>query len=77
MAAVTEPYRYVIELNGNINIIDVEQGRIRISEANCPNEACVRQGWKNGGIIPIVCLPHRLVITFEGGDETNIDAIIG
>jgi len=78
LSEVTEPYRMTFQANGSLNIVEVEYSRIRILESNCPSGACVRQGWISGGLIPIVCLPHRLVITLEGDDiNTDIDAVVG
>jgi len=80
LSEVAEPYRMTFQADGslNINIVEVEYSRIRILESNCPSGACVRQGWISGGLIPIVCLPHRLVITLEGDDiNTDIDAVVG
>ena len=72
----TERRSFAIENDaGGINIISVEYGRIRISEANCPDGLCVRQGWISGGTRPIVCLPHRLVINLEG--DFAVDAVVG
>lgn len=45
------------------NIITVQDGKIRVSEASCPDRDCVRCGAKNSGA-PIVCLPNRLTIRF-------------
>ena len=47
---------------GGSNTILVEQGRIRVIEANCPDQVCVRQGAISGGYVPIACVPHGLVI---------------
>ena len=77
LTLVPEPYSFTVESGQGINEIAVEQGRIRISMANCPDESCVRQGWVSSGTVPIVCLPHRLVISFEGGSTTGFDAITG
>ena len=64
--------------SGKVNVLEVEQGRIRMSNANCPDGTCIRQGWKSGGITPIVCLPNRVVVTFEGtGTNADIDAVVG
>ena len=53
-------------------------GGIRVSFADCPDQICVDQGWLSGGRIPIVCLPHRLVIELvEGGDDEAFDAVSG
>jgi len=60
------------------NVLEVERGRIRVSKADCPDGICIRQGWRSGGLMPIVCLPNRMVVTFEGGDAgDNIDAEVG
>ena len=75
LVAVTEPFNIVVP---DYNLLEVEQGRIRVSEANCSDGTCIRQGWKSGGIMPIVCLPNRLVVVFESGELTNgVDAVVG
>jgi len=82
LAAVAKPYTIVVDGAADsrgvesFNVIEVEHGRIRISEADCPDGICVRQGWVSGGLIPIVCLPNRLVITFAGSNA-DIDAVVG
>jgi len=76
-----EPYSLTLENQYGYNVISVEHGRIRISEADCPDGFCVRQGWVSGGTVPIVCLPNRLVIRLEGGSDDamteGMDAIVG
>ena len=57
---VTTPY-------GN-NTVHVEPGAISVTEADCPDHICVYQGKLTGSGIPIICMPHRLVISIEGGD---------
>jgi len=76
LASVKESYTIDILGNSGFNMLEVELGRIRVLEADCPDGICKRQGWVSGGLIPIVCLPHRLVITFEGG-TAGVDAIVG
>ena len=79
LSAVNEPYAIIVENGEELNIISVERGRIRVTEANCPCGSCVRQGWISDGYLPIVCLPHRLVIKLEGGEAGGIelDAVVG
>jgi len=73
---VSEPYTILIEGTGNI--IEADRGRIRMLEANCPDESCVRLGWVSGGVVPIVCLPNRVIITLSGNNnEHDIDAVVG
>ena len=55
--------------DGHRNVVAVEKGRIRVTEANCPDQVCVRQGWIRDGATPIVCLPHGLVIEITGVED--------
>ena len=55
--------------NGGRNTIPVRDGLICVSHATCPDQVCVRQGWVNTDMTPIVCLPNGLVIQITGGDR--------
>lgn len=64
--AVAIPYEIRIEGdNGSYNIISVEHGQISVSEASCPDQICVNQGWITDSLIPITCLPNRVVVEIE------------
>ena len=67
---VEEPRSLVLEDGSGTNTDQVEKGRIRILEADCPDQVCVNQGWISSGAVPIICLPHRLIIEIveAGGD---------
>ena len=56
------------------NIITVKDGKIAVTEADCPDGYCMDGGFCSGGA-QIVCLPNRLVIRFGG--EPEIDAAVG
>ena len=58
---------------GGYNIVTVKDGKIAVTEADCPDQYCVQRGFCGGGT-PIVCLPHGLVIEFLG--EQEIDGIL-
>ena len=60
--------------DGGYNMVTVKDGKIAVTEANCPDQYCVRQGFCNSGE-QIVCLPHKLVISFIGDSE--IDVFVG
>ena len=60
--------------DGGYNTITVRDGKIAVTEADCPDQYCVRQGFCNSGV-QIVCLPHGLVISFL--DDEGIDGAIG
>lgn len=77
LSLVDAPYSFTVEWEGGYNIIEVERGRIRVSEADCPDGICVRRGWVSDSAAPIACLPHRLVIQLEGGGDGGIDGVAG
>lgn len=81
LSAVTETETITVEDdNGHVNVIEVENGRIRVSEANCPDQVCVETGWLSSSLKPIVCLPAKLVIQIESDPETeelDLDAVSG
>lgn len=50
------------------NIIQIQDGSIRVSSADCPDQTCVQMGALSDTGLPIVCLPHRLVIQYVEAD---------
>ena len=58
------------------NTVVVEGGRVRVSQADCPDQVCVNQGWISDGTVPIVCLPNQLIVQIEGGGN-QLDAQTG
>lgn len=55
--------------NGGWNDVRIENGKICIYDADCPDQTCVHTGFLRAEGVPIVCLPHRLIIRFA--DEEN------
>ncbi|MBR4627129.1 MAG: NusG domain II-containing protein [Ruminococcus sp.] len=54
--------------DGGWNEITISRGRICVSDADCPDHTCVKNGWLRYDYLPIICLPHKLVVRFcEGG----------
>lgn len=76
LSAVTDRREILVKRGNVANVVAVEYGRIRMYSANCPDHICVRQGWFSGGLMPIVCLPNRVVIVLDSVDN-NIDAVVG
>lgn len=69
---VSETYRFTVEAaDGGYNIVEVSPGAIAIVEANCPDRLCVLQGRISDSLLPITCLPHRLVIELKPGDHVS------
>lgn len=65
LAAVAVPYEFTVETEYGWNTVRVSHGAIEVADADCPNHDCVKQGTISDGALPIVCLPHRLVIRIE------------
>lgn len=53
-----------IEYQRRTNLIEICDGRIRVAEADCPDQLCVQMGWLQNSGLPVVCLPNRLVIQY-------------
>lgn len=75
--AAAEPYEFDVTSEYGTNRIRVEDGRICVVDADCPDRLCVRMGWRKSASLPIACLPHRLVIEITDGGEDGVDAVAG
>lgn len=71
---VQETYAFTLEATvGGSNTIEVSPGGIAITQADCPDQICVRQGRITDSLLPITCLPHRLVIELKRADTSADD----
>lgn len=60
---VTDEYIFEVPgANGASNTVCVRPGSIAMISANCPDQICVHQGFISTSLLPITCLPNRLVI---------------
>lgn len=73
---VTGTREFDIEYEGGHNTVEVQRGKIRIKEADCPDKVCVNTGYISTSAVPIVCLPHKLTITIDSEKE-DVDVIAG
>lgn len=62
-----------IDCEDGSNTVEILDGRIRVKEADCADNTCVKMSWLDG-VAPIVCLPHRLVIRFV--ENSDVDAVV-
>lgn len=77
LQSVTKPYELEFVSNdGGHNTVRVENGRIGVTESDCPDKICVRQGFISNGALPIICLPHKLSVVITD-DDNSIDAVAG
>ena len=59
------------------NVIEVQAGKVRVSEADCPNQDCVEQGWISKAGQQIVCLPHKLMVNITDEDAASAYDVVG
>lgn len=73
---VNEPYEITVKAENNgFNTIYVEKGKIKFSQASCPDQLCVQTGFLSNINDIAVCLPHGLFIEIEGGTEGDVDSL--
>ena len=63
-----------VQTDGGTNTVTVKDGRVAVTEADCPDGYCVKRGFCGGGA-QIVCLPNRLVLKFT--KDAPLDGISG
>ncbi|CAG7839205.1 hypothetical protein Z959_03790 [Clostridium novyi B str. ATCC 27606] len=58
------------------NIIEIENGGLRILDANCSDKICVKDGFKYKVGDMLVCLPHKVIINIKGDNrDREIDDV--
>lgn len=78
LSKVTAPESISIDnKRGGLNTIHIEPGQIGFTEANCPDQLCVSQGYISNSLLPAVCLPNGVVIEIQATDKPlELDAIV-
>ena len=63
--------------DGGTNKLIINNGVCYVTEADCPDKLCIKQGKISHNGESIICLPHKLVITIHNSSDTssNVDAI--
>ena len=59
------------------NTLVIRDGKAQVVEASCPDKICVGQGAVQYAGESIVCLPHKLVVTIQGGEAGGLDGMTG
>ena len=60
---------------GGYNHLMIRDGSCYLSDADCPDRLCVKQGKISKDGQSIICLPHRLVITVHRGEKSDVDTV--
>ncbi len=67
----------VVSTELGANLVVVENGTVRVSEADCPNHDCVNQGAISKAGQQIVCLPHKLTIDITDREAAPTYDVVG
>jgi hypothetical protein len=67
---------FIIKSPNGINEILVEEGTVRMIDANCPDGHCMRMGAISGVFQTITCLPNRVIVEIRGGGSDDAVDVI-
>lgn len=59
-----------------VNVIEYQDGRVRMKESDCPDQICVQSGWISMPQQQIVCLPYRVVVKIAADSPADVDDIV-
>lgn len=63
-----------IETQYGYNLLEIDEDRVRVIEASCPDLIDVKQGYISRVGETIVCLPNRMVVEIKGiKKDTDVD----
>lgn len=62
------------EINDGTNRVKISDEKVRMVQADCPDQICVHHKAISKNHETIVCLPNKIVLTIESTNETEIDA---
>ena len=64
---------YAVETVYGRNLVTVKDGRVSVTDADCPDKICVATRAASRVGETILCLPHRLSVTVEGSGDPVVD----
>lgn len=62
-----------IESDSGTNELVIENHKAKMEDASCPDQLCVHQNAIDKTGQTIVCLPNKVVVTVENGEEDEVD----
>jgi hypothetical protein len=58
----------------HFNIVEIKDGKAFVTDADCPDKLCIKQGKINNTSQSIVCLPNKVMIELIGPESDGPDA---
>ncbi len=59
------------------NVLVISDGEAYVEDASCPDHVCVKSGKVSLDGQTIVCLPNKVVVSVAGGEESDLDGVVG
>lgn len=73
----TEGKLYSIKTDYGENIIEIEDQKVHVHSADCPDQLCVHQGDIDKEGQMLVCLPNYLLIEIKSTEEESTEELDG
>ncbi|HKM03859.1 MAG TPA: NusG domain II-containing protein [Lachnospiraceae bacterium] len=61
--------------SGDYNVLQIKEGKVSMTDANCPDKYCVKHRDIHYNHESIICLPHKVIVEIQGGDKNDVDTI--
>lgn len=65
-----------VEINGGTNRMEIRDGKVKMTEASCPDQLCVHQRAISLDNESIICLPNKVVLQMESRDKAELDTVV-
>ncbi len=72
---VEKPYELALPCSPKATLL-IENGAVSFCEADCADKVCVNTGRLTKRGDTAACLPARVVVVIENGEEKQIDALV-
>lgn len=67
---------YVVSSGIDSVEIEIKNRMVRIKSSTCRDKYCIKKGWlKETDTGDIICMPNRVIISFEKKEDDGIDAV--
>lgn len=72
--SIDEDFSIGFDTEWGSNTLVIENGAAYVTDANCPDKLCEKQGGISRTGQTVTCLPHRLTVRIVG-DEGGVDVV--
>lgn len=76
LSNIKESYEFTIEDGEHFNTIKVDEEGVSIVEASCTDKVCIERGSIKDELLPITCIPNKIIIKIQEAEESSIDSVV-